>query len=216
MKKIIIFLAFFASSHSFAQSANQNNQPDPAKAKIIGAPISNGSNIKNAEPIRTLQPPKLTPQEKALLEKNIAEQKDLGIAIKNLKPAQQKKFQDFNVFFNSKMVEYHKTLNEEIAKISKIQNLMAITTYIFKGKLVTNPARTFSKDQQDFYQKRISEYQKLPQEQKILIKKEIMKFRKNINALEKKRRQEYKLIFNKDFNNFKEQETEEEIRIDDK
>jgi hypothetical protein len=114
------------------------------------------------------------------------------------------------------MIEYNKALTEEIIKISKIQNLMTITSFIFKGKLDVNPIRNSTKSQQDFYQKQITEYQKLPQDKKNLIKKEFIKFRKNINVLEKKRRQEFKILFKRDFISFKERETEDEIKNDDK
>lgn len=211
MKKIIIFLAFFISSQSFAQTLNQAN-----KAKNVGAQMQQGSNVRAVAPIPPANAPKLTAEEKALLEKNIAEQNDFQNILKNLKPAQQKKFQEINQAFGLKIVEYSKTLNEEITKISKIQNLMTITTFIFKGKLDENPARSSSKAQQDFYQKQIAEYQKLPQDKKILIKKEIMKFRKNINGLEKKRRQEFRALFSKDFNIFRERESDEEIKNDEK
>lgn len=228
MKKIIIFLVFFASSQSWAQTANQGTQAN--NAKNAGAPIQQGSNVRAVAPQPTIQAgsnvravapmptanaPKLTPQEKVMLEKNLAEQKEFENAIKNLKPAQQKKFQEINQAFGLKMVEYNKTLTEEITKISKIQNLTAIHSYVFKGKLDENPTRSSSKAQQDFYQKQITEYQKLPQDKKILIKKEIMKFRKNINSLEKKRRQEFRALFSKDFNIFRERESEEEIKNDE-
>jgi len=234
MKKIIIFLAFFISSQSWAQTLNQGNQASNNQVnntKNVGAPIQQGSNVRAVAPQPTIQAgsnvkavapilpanaPNLTVEEKALLEKNIAEQKEFGNAIKNLKPTQQKKFQEINQAFGLKMVEYNKALNEEITKISKIQNLMTITTFIFRGKLDVNPTRSPSKAQQDFYQKQITEYQKLSPDKKKLIKQEFVKFRKNINALEKKRRQEFKLLFNKDFGAFKERESDEEIEKDSK
>ena len=43
-----------------------------------------------------------------------------------------------------------------------------------------------------------------------------MKFRKNVNELEKKRRQNLKILFKKDFDHFKERETAEDIKNDDK
>lgn len=229
MKKIIIFLVFFASSQSWAQTANQGTQAN--NAKNAGAPIQQGSNVRAVAPQPTIQAgsnvkvvapmptanaPKLTPQEKAMLEKNLAEQKEFENAIKNLKPAQQKKFQEINQDFGLKMVGYNKVLNEEIAKISKIQNLMTITTFIFKGKLDVNPVRNSTKTQQDFYQKQITEYQKLSPDKKKLIKQEFIKFRRNINALEKKRRQEFKILFKNDFEVFKEREIDEEIEKDSK
>jgi hypothetical protein len=208
MKKIIIFLAFFISSQSLAQNVNQNNQARANNSKTIGTPAP-GSNVKTALP-------PMTPEEKAFLEKNIAEQNDFQNAIKNLQPAQQKKFQEINQVFGLKMIEYNKALTEEIIKISKIQNLMTITSFIFKGKLDVNPIRNSTKSQQDFYQKQITEYQKLSPDKKKLIKQEFIKFRKNINALEKKRRQEFKILFKRDFISFKERETEDEIKNDDK
>jgi hypothetical protein len=231
MKKIIIFLAFFISSQSFAQSLNQNNQPNATNAKVGGAPIQQGSNVRAVAPQPTIQAgsnvkvvapiqpanaPQLTPQEKALSEKKLAEHKEFVNAMKNLKPAQQKKFQEINQAFGLKMIEYGKTLNQEIAKISKNQNLTSISTYIFKGKLDVNPARNYSKTQQDFYQKQITEYEKLSPDKKKLIKQEFIKFRKNINALEKKRRQEFKILFKNDFEVFKEKESDEEIEKDKK
>jgi DUF917 family protein len=234
MKKIIIFLAFFISSQSWAQTANQGNQASPNQVnntKNVGAPIQQGSNVRAVAPQPTIQAgsnvkvvapippanaPKLTPQEKAMLEKNLAEQKEFGNAIKNLKPAQQKKFQEINQVFGLKMIEYNKALTEEIIKISKIQNLMTITSFIFKGKLDVNPIRNSTKSQQDFYQKQITEYQKLSPDKKKLIKQEFIKFRKNINALEKKRRQEFKILFKNDFEVFKERESDVEIEKDSK
>jgi len=233
-KKIIIFLVFFASSQSWAQTANQGNQASNNQVnntKNVVAPIQRGSNVRAVAPqptnqavsnVKVVAPipptnaPKLTPQEKALLEKNLAEQNEFGNAIKNLKPAQQKKFQEINQAFGLKMIEYNKALNEEITKISKIQNLITITTFIFKGKLDVNPIRNSTKTQQDFYQKQITEYQKLSPDKKKLIKQEFIKFRRNINALEKKRRQEFKILFKNDFEVFKEREIDEEIEKDSK
>lgn len=234
MKKIIIFLAFFASSQSWAQTANQVNQASNNQVnntKNVGAPMQQGSNVRAVAPqptiqagpnVKTVAPippenaPKLSVEEKALLDKNIADQKEFETSLKKLTPTQQKKFQEINQAFGVKMVEYNKALTEEIAKISKIQNLMTITTFIFKGKLDINPIRNSTKTQQDFYQKQITEYQKLSPDKKKLIKQAFIKFRKNINALEKQRRQEFKAIFKKDFENFKERESDAEIEKDSK
>ena len=216
MKKIIIFLAFFATSQSFAQNVNPKNQPNSTNPSVARETFKQTADNKIAPSAQSAIPPKLTPEEKAIMEKNIADQKEFLNALKNFKPAQQKKYNESNQYFSLKMVEYNTKLIQEIEKISKIKNLMVIQTYIFKGKLDINPIRSKSASQQDFFKKQISEYEALPQDKKILIKKEIIKFRKNVNALEKKRRQELKLLFKKDFNNFKERETEEEIKIDDK
>ena len=113
------------------------------------------------------------------------------------------------------MVEYNKILNDEISKISNIQNLIAINSYISKGALEVGD-RAPSKEQQDYYQKQITIYNKLSPDKKKLIKQALIKFRKNINALEKNRRQEFKLLFKKDFENFKERESDEEIEKDSK
>jgi hypothetical protein len=93
---------------------------------------------------------------------------------------------------------------------------MAVHTYIFKGKLDVSPVRSRTAPQQDFFKKLISSYESLPKDKKILIKKEIIKFRKNTHQLEKMRREKYKILFKKDFTNFKELETEEEILKDEK
>ena len=205
MKKIIICLALFISAESFAQNPNQNNnQVRPAgNAKVAQAPKSD------------YKVPELTPEEKIQIEKNTAEQKEFEDALKSLTPAQNKKFQKTNQDFGLKMMEYTKTLDDEILKISKLRNLIAINTYILKG--VQNPGSGRApKEMQEFYQKQISAYQKLSPQQKILVKKELIKYRKNINALEKKRRQEFKILLKKDISFFKERETEKEIEDDNK
>ena len=206
MKKIIICLALFISAESFAQNPNQNNnQVRPAgNAKVAQAPKSD------------YKVPELTPEEKIQIEKNTAEQKEFEDALKSLTPAQNKKFQKTNQDFGLKMMEYTKTLDDEILKISKLRNLIAINTYILKGAQSSDPRRPLPKEMQEFYQKQINAYQKLSPEQKTLVKKELIKFRKNINVLEKKRRQEFKILFKKDLSFFKERETEKEIEDDNK
>lgn len=206
MKKIFIFLALFISAESFAQTPNQNkSQAKPAgNQKITQAPRSD------------FKSPELTPEEKAQLEKNLAEQKEFEAILKNLTPAENKKFQKTNQDFGLKMVEYSKILDDEIVKISKLRNLIAINTYIFKGTQTFDPKRPAPKEMQEFFQKQINAYQKLSPEQKTLIKKELIKYRKNINALEKKRRQEFKALFKKDISFFKERETDKEIEDDNK
>ena len=205
MKKIVIFLALFISAESFAQNPNQNNnQARPAdNKKVLQAPKSD------------YKAPELTPEEKIQIEKNTAEQKEFEAILKNLTPAENKKFQKANQDFGLKMMEYSKNLDDEIVKISKLRNLIAINTYILKG--VQNPGSGRApKEMQEFYQKQINAYQKLSPQQKILVKKELIKFRKNINALEKKRRQEFKTLLKKDISFFKERETEKEIEDDNK
>jgi hypothetical protein len=206
MKKIVIFLALFISAESFAQNPNQNNnQARPAdNKKVVQASKSD------------FKAPELTPEEKIQLEKNIAEQKEFEAILKNLTPAENKKFQKANQDFGLKMMEYSKNLDDEILKISKLRNLIAINTYILKGVQNSDPKRPAPKEMQEFYQKQINAYQKLSPQQKILVKKELIKFRKNINALEKKRRQEFKTLLKKDISFFKERETEKEIEDDNK
>ncbi len=206
MKKIIICLALFISAESFAQNPNQNNNQarSAGNPKVVKASKSD------------FKAPELTPEEKIQIEKNTAEQKEFEGILKNLTPAENKKFQKTNQDFGLKMMEYTKTLDDEILKISKLRNLIAINTYILKG--VQNPGskREVPKEMQEFYQKQINAYQKLSPEQKTLVKKELIKYRKNINALEKKRRQELKTLFKKDISFFKERETEKEIEDDNK
>jgi hypothetical protein len=206
MKKIVIFLALFISAESFAQNPNQNkNQARPAdNKKVLQAPKSD------------YKAPELTPEEKIQLEKNLAEQKEFEAILKNLTPAENKKFQKANQDFGLKMMEYSKNLDDEILKISKLRNLISINTYILKGVQKSDPKRPAPKEMQEFYQKQINAYQKLSPEQKTLVKKELIKFRKNINALEKKRRQEFKTLLKKDISFFKERETEKEIEDDNK
>jgi len=206
MKKIVIFLALFISTECFAQNPNQNNnQVKPVvNAKVVQAYKSN------------YRPPALTPEEKIQIEKNTAEQKEFQNILKNLTPEQNKKFQKTNQDFGFKMMEYTKKLDDEIVKISKIKNLIAINTFILKGVQTERPGGSASKEMQEFYQKQISAYQKLSPEQKTLVKKELIKFRKNINAIEKKRRQDYKILLKKDLSFFKERETEKEIEDDNK
>ena len=226
MKKIIIFLAFFASSQSLAQTANtgtqaSNNQVN--NTRNVGAPIQQGASGRAIAPQPPIQAgqntganaPTLTPQQKAIFDKNLAEHNDFQTSIKKLTPTQQKKFQSINIDFGNKMVEYNKILNDEISKISNIQNLIAINSYISKGALDVGD-RAPSKEQQDYYQKQITIYNKLSPDKKKLIKQALIKFRKNINALEKNRRQEFKLLFKKDFENFKERESDAQIEKDSK
>jgi|GEM_PF-2228045 hypothetical protein len=206
MKKIVIFLALFISAECLAQNPNQNNnQVKPvANTKVAQVPNSN------------YKAPEFTPEEKAQIEKNVAEQKEFDGILKSLTPDQNKKFQKVNQDFGLKMTEYTKNLEDETVKISKLKSLVAINTYILKG--VQNPGskRAPPKEMQDFFQKQISAYQKLSPQQKILVKKELIKYRKNINALEKKRRQDLKILFKKDISFFKERETEKEIEDDNK
>jgi len=206
MKKIVIFLALFISAECFAQNPNQNNnQVKPVtNTKVLQAPNAN------------FKAPELTPEEKAQIEKNTAEQKEFENILKNLTPDQNKKFQKINQDFGNKMVEYSKKLDDEIVRISKLKSLVAINTYILKG--VQNPGskRAVPKEMQEFFQKQINAYEKLSPQQKILVKKELIKYRKNINALEKKRREDFKILFNKDLSFFKERETEKEIEDDNK
>ena len=206
MKKIVIFLALFISAECLAQNPNQNNnQVRPvANTKVVQAPKSD------------YRPPALTPEQKIQIEKNTAEQKEFEGILKNLTPEQNKKFQKVNQDFGLKMMEYTKSLDDEIVKISKLKNLIAINTYILKGVQTQRPGGSVPKEMQEFYQKQISAYQKLSPEQKILVKKELIKFRKNINALEKKRRQDFKILLKKDLSFFKERETEKEIEDDNK
>ena len=231
MKKIIIFLAFFASSQSLAQSANTGTQAGNTQVnntRNVGIPVQQGSNIRATAPqpqagsnVRASAPtptanaPTLTPQQKAILDKNLAEHKDFQSSIKKLTPTQQKKFQSVNIDFGNKMVEYNKILNDEISKISNIQNLIAINSYISKGTLDVGD-RTLSKEQQGYYQKQITIYNQLSPDKKKLIKQALIKFRKNINALEKNRREQFKILFKKDFGNFKERESDVEIEKDSK
>lgn len=102
MKKIIIFLAFFASSQSLAQTANtgtQTNNNQVNNTRNVGIPAQQGSNVRATAPQPPIQAgpnvmanaPKLTPQEKAILDKNLAEHKDFQSSIKKLTPTQQKK-----------------------------------------------------------------------------------------------------------------------------
>jgi hypothetical protein len=206
MKKIVIFLALFISAECLAQNPNQNNnqiKPD-ANTKVV--------QVRNTD----YKAPELTAEEKIQNEKYIAEQKDFENILKSLTPAQNKKFQKANQDFGFKMMEYTKSLDDETLKISKLRNLIAINTYILKGVQVQRPGGSIPKEMQDFYQKQINAYQKLSPQQKILVKKELIKFRKNINALEKKRRQDFKILLKKDLSIFKERETEKEIEDDNK
>ncbi len=231
MKKIIIFLAFFASSQSLAQTANQDTQAGNTqvnKTRNVGIPVQQGSNIRATAPqpqagsnVRASAPtppanaPTLTPQQKAILDKNLAEHKDFQSSIKKLTPTQQKKFQSINQDFGNKMVEYNKILNNEISKISNIQNLITIHSYISSGTLNVGD-RSLPKEQQDYYQKQITIYNQLSPDKKKLIKQALIKFRKNINALEKNRREQFKILFKKDFETFKERESSEEIEKNSK
>jgi hypothetical protein len=206
MKKIVIFLALFISAECFAQNPNQNN-----------------NQVKSAVNTRALQAPnpgykstELTPEQKIQIEKNTAEQKEFENILKNLTPDQNKKFQKINQDFGNKMVEYSKKLDDEIVRISKLKSLVAINTYILKGAQTQRPGGSASKEMQEFFQKQINAYEKLSPEQKILVKKELIKYRKNINALEKKRRQDFKILLKKDLTFFKERETEKEIEDDNK
>ena len=206
MKKIIIFLVFFASSQSWAQTANtgtqaSNNQVN--NTRNVGIPVQQGSNVRATAPTPPANAPTLTPQQKAILDKNLAENKDFQSSIQKLTPIQQKKFQNINQDFGAKMVEYNKILNDEISKISNIQNLIAIHSYISRGTLNVGD-RSLPKEQQDYYQKQITIYNQLSPDKKKLIKQALIKFRKNINALEKNRRQQFKILFKKDFEKFKE------------
>ena len=208
MKKIVIFLAFFISAESFAQNPNPNQNNNQVR------PVANTKVVQASNP--GYRPPEFTAEEKAQIEKNTAEQKEFQGILKKLTPEQNKKFQKTNQDFGLKMMEYSKNLDDEILKISKLRNLIAINTYILKGAQSSDPRRPLPKEMQEFYQKQINAYQKLSPEQKILVKKELIKFRKNINALEKKRRQEFKILFKKDLSFFKETETEKEIEDDNK
>jgi len=218
MKKIFIFLALFTSSQSFAQAPNiatkaNNNQINNARN---AGNTTQGSNVKNIAPPSAPQPSRiLTEQEKALIEKNTAEHKEFQASLKKLTPSEQKRFQDINKNFALKMIELNKVLNEETSKISNIQNLIAIQSYISSGTLYLGE-RALPNDQKSFYQKQITIYNQLSPDKKKLIKKAIIKFRKNIHSLEKQRREEFKKIFKKDFNNFKESETDAQIEKDNK
>ncbi len=233
MKKIIIFLTFFISYQSWAQTANTGTQAGNTQinnTRNVGIPVQQGSNIRATAPqpqtqagsnVRASAPtppanaPTLTPQQKAILDKNLAEHKDFQSSIKKLTPTQQKKFQSINIDFGNKMVEYNKILNDEISKISNIQNLIAINSYISSGTLNVGD-RSLPKEQQDYYQKQITIYNQLSPDKKKLIKQALIKFRKNINALEKNRREKFKILFKKDFENFKERESATEIEKDSK
>ena len=94
--------------------------------------------------------------------------------------------------------------------------MIAINTYISKGVQAQRLGGSATKEMQEFFQKQINAYEKLSPQQKILVKKELIKFRKNINALEKKRRQDFKILLKKDLSFFKEGETEKEIEDDNK
>ena len=233
MKKIIIFLTFFISYQSWAQTANTGTQAGNTQinnTRNVGIPVQQGSNIRATAPqpqtqagsnVRASAPtppanaPTPTPQQKAILDKNLAEHKDFQSSIKKLTPTQQKKFQSINIDFGNKMVEYNKILNDEISKISNIQNLIAIHSYISRGTLNVGD-RSLPKEQQDYYQKQITIYNQLSPDKKKLIKQALIKFRKNINALEKNRREKFKILFKKDFENFKERESDAEIEKDSK
>jgi hypothetical protein len=233
MKKIIIFLTFFISYQSWAQTANTGTQAGNTQinnTRNVGIPVQQGSNIRATAPqpqtqagsnVRASAPtppanaPTPTPQQKAILDKNLAEHKDFQSSIKKLTPTQQKKFQSINIDFGNKMVEYNKILNDEISKISNIQNLIAINSYISSGTLNVGD-RSLPKEQQDYYQKQITIYNQLSPDKKKLIKQALIKFRKNINALEKNRREKFKILFKKDFENFKERESATEIEKDSK
>ena len=131
MKKIVIFLVFFISAESFAQNPNQNNnQVKPvANTKVVQVPKSDFKALE------------LTPEQKIQIEKNTAEQKEFEGILKSLTPAQNKKFQKTNQDFGLKMMEYSKNLDDEILKISKLRNLIAINTYILKGAQSSDPRR---------------------------------------------------------------------------
>ena len=206
MKKFIILLVFFASSQALAQATNRGNQVN--NANNIGAP-TRGSNVVNVAPVQPEIDSKRTLEEKAVIEKNLAEQKDFEASLKKLTPAEQKQFQIINQDFSSKMIEYEKNINEFLSKVSKIKSLVAIDGLSDKKNLAS--ARSDSKEMQNFYQQQNAEYQKLSPDTKKLIKQEFIKYRKNVNALEKKRRQEFKILFKKDFEIFKENDSDAEI-----
>ncbi len=206
MKKIIILLVFFASSQALAQATNRGNQVN--STNNIGAP-ARGSNAVNVAPVQPEIDPKRTTEEKAVIEKNLAEQKDFEASLKKLTPAEQKQFQIINQDFSSKMIEYEKNISEVLSKVSKIKSLVAIDGLSDKKNL--DVARSDSKEMQNFYQQQNAEYQKLSPDAKKLIKQEFIKYRKNVNALEKKRRQEFKILFKKDFEIFKENDSDAEI-----
>lgn len=206
MKKIIIFLVFFTSSQALAQATNRGNQVN--NANNIGAP-TRGSNVVNVAPVQPEIDSKRTLEEKAVIEKKLAEQKDFEASLKKLTPAEQKQFQIINQDFSSKMIEYEKNISEFLSKVSKIKSLVAIDGLSDKKNL--DVARSDSKEMQNFYQQQNAEYQKLSPDAKKLIKQEFIKYRKNVNALEKKRRQEFKILFKKDFEIFKENDSDAEI-----
>ena len=206
MKKIIILLVIFATSQALAQATNQVNQVKTVND--AGAP-NRGSNAVSAVQVQSEINPKRISEEKAVIEKRLAEQKDFEASLKKLTPAEQKQFQIINQDFSSKMIEYEKNISEFLSKVSKIKSLIAIDGLSDKKNL--DVARYDSKEMQNFYQQQNAEYQKLSPDVKKLIKQEFIKYRKNVNAIQKKRRQEFKILFKKDFEIFKESDSDAEI-----
>jgi len=214
MKIFVIIVVFLIS---FTSSFAQNTLPIAQPIKADSNQIRNNPSPIPAISRNTIDTKKMSPYEKAQYDKLILQRTEFEKILKSLNKDQTQKFHKINQDYSINMMEYQKSLNSETLKISKLTNLLILNSYIFKGKNIDDFNKgNIPNEQKVFYQKQINDFEKLSPMQKTLIKKELIKFRKKINVLEKKRRQDLKNLLGKDLPIFKEKETEEQINNDDK
>lgn len=196
MKKLVtlLTLSLLINSESIAQNVAPKNQ---AKAGAT-ATAPNAS------------APGISPEE---LKKRVEETKQFDEAVKNLSPENKQKFNKINADFSEKMLKLYTKLEQEVSKVSSLKNIMNLQDHIFSKK--STNGRTMPESMKKSYNAQISEFNKLDKDKKKAIKAEIIKFRKELLALQKERRQQTKELFGKEYSHFNETEKQEEIAKDE-
>ncbi len=111
------------------------------------------------------------------------------------------------------MGKLYAKLETNVSAVSNIKNIMIINDHLFPSKDSRN--RAMPKELKQKYDTQITQFSKLTKEKKKATKQEIIKFRKEIMALQKERRKQIKDLFGKDFSMMKESESEEQIKKDE-
>lgn len=210
MKKIIIFLALIMSTESIAQNSPSRASNAP-KSQPQNSPTTTANISKQTPPAPESSSNTNPPSEE--IQKRMDESKDLDLSIKNLSPEKRQKFNKINTDFIEKLTKVNSKFEASISKISNIKNIMMINGYLFPNK--NNQNREMPKEFQQTYNSMITQYNKLSKEKRKATKQEIIRFRKEIMAIQKERRKQIKDLFGKDYSIMSESESEEQIKKDE-
>jgi len=234
MKKIIIFLALIMTTESMAQNSpngatdkiNQpkTNSPAVKKPVAVNNNVNTNSQVNSipttpSKPAISQQAPNYTEKQpnKANIDKEVQikmdESKEFSKIIAELSPEKKQKLDKINSDFTNKMNKLYAKLETDVTKVSNIKNIIMINDHLFPIK---NPqSRALPEELKQKRNAQIIQFNKLTKTQKKATKQEMIKFRKEMMAIQKERRKQIKDLIGKDFSMMAESESEEQIKKDE-